>query len=278
MGPRRIARGGSTTERAIAHAQDHCVARGAGGRCGDVPRRLRFQLERQQHQLQQLVLELLGQRLQLHVGLRPGRRQGRQGRHHPAGHHVLAALGHRRPRGAQGQLQDLQPRLQHPERRRLRQQDADHRPLDDLPGRQGADDRQPRPGVRRQDRAGGLQGRRHPGRLRPAHAGWRRGPLRLLRQRQGGRGAGQDPDPVPAGRGREERQVRPDRRRGHRQQRHAVQAGLRGVLTKTPGWTKVAEQDGNWDAPTAGRQFSAMLGKTRTSRPSWSPTTRWPAR
>ena len=37
--------------------------------------------------------------------------------------------------------------------------------------------------------------------------------------------------------------------------------GYESVLTKTPGWTKVAEQDGNWDAPTAGRQFSAMLGK-----------------
>jgi D-xylose transport system substrate-binding protein len=37
--------------------------------------------------------------------------------------------------------------------------------------------------------------------------------------------------------------------------------GYDGVLSKTPGWTKVAEQDGNWDAPTAGRQFSAMLGK-----------------
>lgn len=38
--------------------------------------------------------------------------------------------------------------------------------------------------------------------------------------------------------------------------------GYAGVLSKTAGWTKVAEQDGNWDAPTAGRQFSAMLGKT----------------
>jgi len=37
--------------------------------------------------------------------------------------------------------------------------------------------------------------------------------------------------------------------------------GYDGVLSKTPGWKKVAEQDGNWDAPTAGRQFSAMLGK-----------------
>jgi D-xylose transport system substrate-binding protein len=37
--------------------------------------------------------------------------------------------------------------------------------------------------------------------------------------------------------------------------------GYDGVLSKTPGWTKVAEQDGNWDAPTAGRQFNAMLGK-----------------
>jgi D-xylose transport system substrate-binding protein len=38
--------------------------------------------------------------------------------------------------------------------------------------------------------------------------------------------------------------------------------GYESVLSKTAGWSKVAEQDGNWDAPTAGRQFSAMLGKT----------------
>src|SRR4051794_16167732 len=38
--------------------------------------------------------------------------------------------------------------------------------------------------------------------------------------------------------------------------------GYNGVLSTTAGWTKVAEQDGNWDAPTAGRQFSAMLGRT----------------
>ena len=224
------------------------------------------------------VLELLGQRLRLHVGLRRGRRQGRQGRHHPAGHHVLAALGHRRPRGAEGQLQDLQPRLQHPERRRLRQQDADHRSLDDLPGRQGADDRQPRPGVRRQDRAGGRQGRRHPGRLRPAHAGWRRGPLRLLRQRQGRRGAGQDPDPVPAGQEREERQVRPDRRRGHRQQRHAVQAGLRERAHPRPPAGPRSRSRTATGTPRPRVASSARCSaRPRTSRPSWSPTTRWRA-
>jgi D-xylose transport system substrate-binding protein len=38
--------------------------------------------------------------------------------------------------------------------------------------------------------------------------------------------------------------------------------GYDGVLSKTPGWTKVAEQTGNWDAPTAGRVFNSMLGKT----------------
>jgi D-xylose transport system substrate-binding protein len=37
--------------------------------------------------------------------------------------------------------------------------------------------------------------------------------------------------------------------------------GYNGVLSKQPGWTKVAEQTGNWDAPTAGRVFSSMLGK-----------------
>jgi D-xylose transport system substrate-binding protein len=37
--------------------------------------------------------------------------------------------------------------------------------------------------------------------------------------------------------------------------------GYDGVLSKTPGWKKVAQQTGNWDAPTAGRVFSSMLGK-----------------
>jgi D-xylose transport system substrate-binding protein len=36
--------------------------------------------------------------------------------------------------------------------------------------------------------------------------------------------------------------------------------GYDSVLSKQAGWTKVAEQDGNWDAPTAGREFNAMLG------------------
>jgi len=37
--------------------------------------------------------------------------------------------------------------------------------------------------------------------------------------------------------------------------------GYDGVLSKTPGWKKVGNQTGNWDAPTAGRVFSSMLGK-----------------
>jgi D-xylose transport system substrate-binding protein len=37
--------------------------------------------------------------------------------------------------------------------------------------------------------------------------------------------------------------------------------GYTSVLSKQPGWTKVAEQTGNWDAPTAGRVFDSMLGK-----------------
>jgi D-xylose transport system substrate-binding protein len=37
--------------------------------------------------------------------------------------------------------------------------------------------------------------------------------------------------------------------------------GYDGVLSKTAGWTNVGEQTGNWDAPTAGRVFSSMLGK-----------------
>ncbi|MDQ2797243.1 MAG: substrate-binding domain-containing protein [Actinomycetota bacterium] len=36
--------------------------------------------------------------------------------------------------------------------------------------------------------------------------------------------------------------------------------GYDGVLSKTPGWTRLAKQTGNWDAPTAGRVFNSMLG------------------
>jgi D-xylose transport system substrate-binding protein len=37
--------------------------------------------------------------------------------------------------------------------------------------------------------------------------------------------------------------------------------GYDSVLSKQPGWTRVGKQTGNWDAPTAGRVFSSMLGK-----------------
>lgn len=37
--------------------------------------------------------------------------------------------------------------------------------------------------------------------------------------------------------------------------------GYDGVLSKTAGWSRVAKQTGNWDATTAGRVFSSMLGK-----------------
>jgi D-xylose transport system substrate-binding protein len=37
--------------------------------------------------------------------------------------------------------------------------------------------------------------------------------------------------------------------------------GYNSVLSKQPGWTKVADQTGQWDAPTAGRVFNSMLGK-----------------
>lgn len=36
--------------------------------------------------------------------------------------------------------------------------------------------------------------------------------------------------------------------------------GYDSVLGKTPGWTRVAKQTGQWDAPTAGRVFNSMLG------------------
>jgi D-xylose transport system substrate-binding protein len=35
--------------------------------------------------------------------------------------------------------------------------------------------------------------------------------------------------------------------------------GYDGVLKKAPGWTMVDRQNGNWDAPTAGREFNSML-------------------
>ncbi len=35
--------------------------------------------------------------------------------------------------------------------------------------------------------------------------------------------------------------------------------GYDGVLSKTPGWTKVDRQNGNWDAPTAAREFNSIL-------------------
>ncbi len=37
--------------------------------------------------------------------------------------------------------------------------------------------------------------------------------------------------------------------------------GYDSVLSKQPGWTRVAKQTGNWDGPTAGRVFSQMLNK-----------------
>jgi D-xylose transport system substrate-binding protein len=37
--------------------------------------------------------------------------------------------------------------------------------------------------------------------------------------------------------------------------------GYDGVLSQQAGWTKVGEQNGNWDGPTAGREFNTMLGK-----------------
>jgi D-xylose transport system substrate-binding protein len=35
--------------------------------------------------------------------------------------------------------------------------------------------------------------------------------------------------------------------------------GYDSVLSKTPGWTRVGKQTGQWDAPTAGRVFNSML-------------------
>jgi len=37
--------------------------------------------------------------------------------------------------------------------------------------------------------------------------------------------------------------------------------GYDKVLGSTPGWTRVAKQTGQWDAPTAGRVFNSMLSK-----------------
>ena len=37
--------------------------------------------------------------------------------------------------------------------------------------------------------------------------------------------------------------------------------GYDGVLSKTPGWTRVGKQTGNWDATTAGRVFNSFIQK-----------------
>jgi D-xylose transport system substrate-binding protein len=42
--------------------------------------------------------------------------------------------------------------------------------------------------------------------------------------------------------------------------------GYDSVLGKTPGWTRVAKQTGQWDAPTAGRVFNSMLGAHPNSK------------
>jgi D-xylose transport system substrate-binding protein len=39
--------------------------------------------------------------------------------------------------------------------------------------------------------------------------------------------------------------------------------GYDSVLGKKAGWTRVAKQTGQWDAPTAGRVFNSMLGKNK---------------
>ena len=100
--------------------------------------------------------------------------------------------------------------------------------------RQGPHDRRPRRRLGRQIEQEAGQERRHHRRLRPPDPRWRRGAVRLLRQRQGRPAAGQDADPVPAGQGPDERQVRRHRRRADRQQRHPVQAGLRRRAVARP--------------------------------------------
>src|SRR5579875_1316144 len=39
--------------------------------------------------------------------------------------------------------------------------------------------------------------------------------------------------------------------------------GYDSVLSKQPGWTRVAKQTGQWDANTAGRVFNSMLGNNK---------------
>ena len=72
------------------------------------------------------------------------------------------------------------------------------------------------------------QRRRHPRhRLRPADPGRRRDVLRLLRQREGRHGDRRGPGQGPQGGRQDQRPDRPAQRLADRQQRHAVQAGLR---------------------------------------------------
>ena len=114
-------------------------------------------------------------------------------------------------------------------------------------------------------------------RLRPAHPGRRRVVLRVLRQREGRRGLqGRPRVKCP--------QVRPGRASGSSRStaprptttHSAFARATTGCSPRGRAGQMVARQDGNWDAPTARPSSTRSSARTRTSRPSWSPTTRWP--
>ena len=142
-----------------------------------------------------------------------------------AGHQVVRPLGVVRPAAAAGGLQ-VRRRAGDDRERPGRQVDpaAAGRAADHERG-EGAPAREPRLRLGRGHRGQRRVARREGHRLRPPDP---QGPgrvLRVLRQRQGGRAAGPGPRQVP----RLRRQARDRRaqRLADRQQRHAVQAGLR---------------------------------------------------
>ena len=125
-------------------------------------------------------------------------------------------------------------------------------------------------------------GRRHQDdRLRPSDARWRRGLLRVVRQRQGRQAPGRGPHQVPRRAGEDQGQHRLHQRCCHGQQRDPVQAGLRSALK-----AKIDSRDYKLvgDQPASGTRTSpdglraaSTPRRTATSRAPSSPTTAWPA-
>ena len=274
------ARGGSTHGKALPHAQDAvCPSRRWGSprhsRSRPVARAAAAAAtpQRQRHPPRPAARLRRPHRSAPASALerRRDRRQGRQGRHHPARHHVLAPLGHRRPDRAQGsgaRTYNLDCDIQNAggcadARCRPSPQSDDRTRLKvlmivNLDPASGA-----------QDRAGGQGQGRHHRRLRPAHPGWRRSLYVSFDNVKVGETAGQDPDQVPAGQGQERRSStsRSTARRPTTTPPCSSRATTACCRRRRAG-RRSPTSDGNWDAPHGGRQFSLdAAARTRTSRP-----------